>query len=279
MTKTKDRSPGSSWSSVRCMAGPSSTCSKHRCSVSHARPASTKARQGHDTRPIDIERALKLDHAENPDRRDLQRKAAAHIAVHSQIGCDELPVLAPTTLAIELHRSCDAGRGARDRPDRCTTTRYVTRRKRAGGTPRCAIAVGASRVAPPLRRDRPGPVRTRRALGGDHHWAPPPFMAHPFPDRDGRAARLLSHALLRRRGAGSPSWSVAHGLARHVYAYRAVLARADDPPQGSRTAGACCPTVGWPSSTGSSSPPASTRCGSCARCCRQKPWAPGCGSS
>jgi Fic family protein len=55
---------------------------------------------------------------------------------------------------------------------------------------------------------------------------------HPFADGNGRTARLLSHALLRRAEVGSALWSVSRGLARHVEAYKAYLARADAPPQG-----------------------------------------------
>ncbi len=47
--------------------------------------------EGHDTRPIDIERALKLDYAGDPKRRDLRREAAAHIAVQSVIDHDAPP--------------------------------------------------------------------------------------------------------------------------------------------------------------------------------------------
>jgi hypothetical protein len=58
-----------------------------------------------------------------------------------------------------------------------------------------------------------------------------PALDSPFRRRQRRRRPLLSHALLRRAGVGSPLWSVARGLARNVAAYRAYLARADDPPQ------------------------------------------------
>ena len=67
------------------------------------------------------------------------------------------------------------------------------------------------------------------AIAAAHHRL---LWIHPFADGNGRVARLLSHALLRRAGVGSPLWSVARGLARNVDAYRVYLARADDPPQG-----------------------------------------------
>src|SRR5450432_111512 len=41
--------------------------------------------EGHDTHPIDIERALKQDYSEDPHRRDLQHEAQAHIAVQQWI--------------------------------------------------------------------------------------------------------------------------------------------------------------------------------------------------
>jgi len=67
------------------------------------------------------------------------------------------------------------------------------------------------------------------AIAALHHRL---LWVHPFADGNGRTARLLSHALLRRAGVGSALWSVSRGLARHVDAYKAHLARADAPPQG-----------------------------------------------
>ncbi len=41
--------------------------------------------EGHDTHPIDIERALKKDYSADPRQRMLQREAEAHIAVQKWI--------------------------------------------------------------------------------------------------------------------------------------------------------------------------------------------------
>lgn len=41
--------------------------------------------EGHDTHPVDIERALKQDYSADPGKRDLQREARAHIALQEWI--------------------------------------------------------------------------------------------------------------------------------------------------------------------------------------------------
>lgn len=41
--------------------------------------------EGHDTHPVDIERALKNDYSKDTKKRDLQLEATAHIAVQSWI--------------------------------------------------------------------------------------------------------------------------------------------------------------------------------------------------
>jgi hypothetical protein len=61
--------------------------------------------EGHDTRPIDIERALRADFAAEPKRQDLQLEAAAHIAVQTVIDSGGMDVdVGLSSLAIDIHR-------------------------------------------------------------------------------------------------------------------------------------------------------------------------------
>src|SRR5437016_931394 len=61
--------------------------------------------EGHDTHPIDIERALKGDYSNDAKRRDLQLEAKAHIAVQQWIDQGALTGRAVTADSIlEIHR-------------------------------------------------------------------------------------------------------------------------------------------------------------------------------
>jgi Fic family protein len=73
------------------------------------------------------------------------------------------------------------------------------------------------------------PGRLLSELGAMHHRL---VWIHPFADGNGRASRLLTHAILRRIGVGSPLWAVSRGLARNVERYKALLQAADEPRRG-----------------------------------------------
>jgi len=61
--------------------------------------------EGHDTHPIDIERALKNDYSENTEKRNLQLEAKAHIAVQQWIDEGALHGRATSSEGIcEIHR-------------------------------------------------------------------------------------------------------------------------------------------------------------------------------
>lgn len=197
--------------------------------------------EGHDTRPIDIERALRADFSAEPRRRDLQLEAAAHISVQAAIDAGKLDgFTAPSALMLEIHRRFyenlppslrfveedETGRRVEIHPGQLRTGH---------------VKVGHHIAPPPgelpgwlSRFDEGAPERFGRAdrpvvVAALHHRL---LSIHPFADGNGRTARLLSHALLRRADVGSALWSVSRGLARNVDAYKTRLARADAPPQG-----------------------------------------------
>ena len=61
--------------------------------------------EGHDTHPVDIERALKNDYSTNPEKRNLQLEAKAHIAVQQWIDEGGLHNRAVTAEGLcEIHR-------------------------------------------------------------------------------------------------------------------------------------------------------------------------------
>src|SRR5476651_66842 len=61
--------------------------------------------EGHDTHPIDIERALKDDYSKDTKKRDLQLEAKAHIAVQQWIDSGALKGRVVTAESIkEIHR-------------------------------------------------------------------------------------------------------------------------------------------------------------------------------
>ena len=193
--------------------------------------------EGHDTHPIDIERALKNNYSKDPRKRDLQLEAKAHIAVQKWIDEGGLTGRSETRDGIcEIHRRfCDLLPA-----DLLWTTDPDTH----------------ERV-----RVIPGELRERDVKVGDHvaisSGAVPRFLArfeevyshlskadsilsaaaahhrlvwiHPFVDGNGRVARLMSHAMLLETLDTGAVWSVARGLARNVDRYKALLAACDAP--------------------------------------------------
>src|SRR5216684_2768184 len=65
--------------------------------------------EGHDTHPVDIERALKNDYSKDPRKRDLQLEAKAHVTVQKWIDGGGLRERAVTSDGIREihHRFCE----------------------------------------------------------------------------------------------------------------------------------------------------------------------------
>jgi Fic family protein len=191
--------------------------------------------EGHDTHPIDIERALQGDYSKDTKKRDLQLEAKAHIAVQQWIDEGGLKGRAVTSESIrEIHRRfCEA------LPEDLLWVEDPTTHQRMKVIPGALrthdvavgghIAISAQAVPRFLQRfeevyGRLGKSETILAVAAAHHRL---AWIHPFLDGNGRVARLMSHAALLEALDTGAVWSVARGLARNVAAYKGHLAACD----------------------------------------------------
>jgi Fic family protein len=191
--------------------------------------------EGHDTHPVDIERALKGDYSNEARQRDLQLEARAHITVQKWIDNGGLSGRAVATASIrEIHRRfCEA------LPDDLLWVEDPVTKERIKVIPgelrHRNVAVGRhipiSAPAVPRfleryeeRYSRLGKTDTIVATAAAHHRL---AWIHPFLDGNGRVARLVSHATLLDALDTGAVWSIARGLARNVDAYRGHLAACD----------------------------------------------------
>ena len=193
--------------------------------------------EGHDTHPVDIERALKNDYSKDRHKRDLQLEAKAHIEVQRWIDADGLKGRAVTASGIcEVHR-----RFCEHLPDdllwvedRATKERVRVvpgeLRKRDVEVGR-HVAISPGAVPRFLERfeevyDRLNKTEAILATAGAHHRL---LWIHPFLDGNGRVARLMSHASMLELLDTGAVWSIARGLARNVREYKVHLANCDLP--------------------------------------------------
>lgn len=191
--------------------------------------------EGHDTHPIDIERALKGDYSKNAEKRDLQIEAKAHIAVQQWIDTGGLKGSATTADSItEIHRHfCEK------LPEDLLWAEDPTTKERIKVTPGELrqrdvsvgqhIPVSAPAVPRFLQRyeevySKLGKTETIIATAAAHHRL---AWIHPFLDGNGRVARLVSHATLLDALDTGAVWSIARGLARNVNEYKSHLAACD----------------------------------------------------
>ena len=191
--------------------------------------------EGHDTHPIDIERALNGDYSNDATKRDLQLEAKAHIAVQQWIDGGGLQGRATSAGAIrEIHR-----RFCAELPDHLQWIEdpatggklkiepgELRHRDVAVGS---HIPVSAPAVTRFLKRfeegyNSLGKTETIISTAAAHHRI---AWIHPFLDGNGRVARLMSHATLREVLDTGAIWSIARGLARNVAAYKRHLAACD----------------------------------------------------
>lgn len=193
--------------------------------------------EGHDTHPVDIERALKNDFSADPAKRDLQLEATAHIAVQGWIDGGGLTGPATSVDGLrEVHR-----RFCERLPQSMLWIEPVEGGERVPVEPgalrtrdvRVGRHIAVSPGAVPRFLDhfawayqKRGATDAIVSLAAAHHrfaWI------HPFLDGNGRVARLMSHAMLLDALDTGGMWSIARGLGRNVQAYKQHLAACDLP--------------------------------------------------
>lgn len=193
--------------------------------------------EGHDTHPIDIERALRNDFSDDPLKRYLQLEARAHIEVQQWIDGGGLFGRAHTRAGLEE-----------------THARFYAE------LPEDLLWVEMPNTGERVRVE-PGHLRERDVQVGRHvaisPGAVPRFMEHfewaygrlgrsdaivsvaaahhrfvwihPFLDGNGRVARLMSHAMMLDALDTGGMWSVARGLGGTAERYKQHLAACDLP--------------------------------------------------
>ncbi|MGV3626780.1 MAG: Fic family protein [Betaproteobacteria bacterium] len=191
--------------------------------------------EGHDTHPIDIERALNNDYSSDSAQRDLQLEAKAHITVQAWIDGGGLQGREATATAVyEIHRRFCAQLPEEllwvDNPDTGTRLRVVPGKVREADV-KVGRHVPVSPGAVPRFMQRYeevfsklGRAESILASAAMHHRL---VWIHPFLDGNGRVARLMSHAHWFAQLETGGVWSIARGLARKVDTYKQLLANCD----------------------------------------------------
>jgi Fic family protein len=191
--------------------------------------------EGHDTHPVDIERALKNDYSAEPEKRNLQLEAIAHIAVQKWIDDGGLKGRATTAEGIqEMHRRF-AGLLPEEllwteEPDTGERVKVIPGKLRERDV-KVGRHVPVSPGAVPRFMERfekgyshLGKSSAILAAAGAHHRL---LWIHPFLDGNGRVARLMSYAMLLETLDTGGIWSIARGLARNESSYKSQLMACD----------------------------------------------------
>ena len=191
--------------------------------------------EGHDTHPVDIERALKNDYSADQHKRDLQLEAKAHISVQQWLDAGNLRGRSVTSEGLrEIHkRFCVLLPDDMlwvEEPDTHERLRVVP-----GALRRNDVKVGRHIAISPGAIPRflahfetvygsVGKTDAILASAAAHHRL---LWIHPFLDGNGRVTRLMSHCMLLDALDTGGIWSVSRGLARNVEAYKSHLAACD----------------------------------------------------
>ena len=198
--------------------------------------------EGHNTHPRDIDRSLNSDFSTEPEKRNLQLEAKAHIEVQSLIDeeaftgklvsfefiswihkefCQRLPEELLFVTNKDTKENIQIKPGALR--DKGAQVGYHI-------APDCnQLELFLSRFEEAYNPDKLSAIQQIIAAAAMHHRL---LWIHPFFDGNGRVTRLFSYAYLKSIGVGSSLWSIARGLARRDSEYKSLLMAADMQRQG-----------------------------------------------
>jgi Fic family protein len=206
--------------------------------------------EGHHAKPKDIERALVEDWEPEPQRRNLQIEARAHVRVQQAIdqlySTGNLPEPASVEFLRRLHREFyldatdtmlwigDEAYGFRMEPGafRSLPEHNVSVGRHLPPSSDCVVEF-MRYFEQRYRLASMGKGERIIAMAASHHRL---AYIHPFLDGNGRVSRLMSHAMGLMAGIGASGlWSVSRGLARGLESrqdYKNKMDYADTPRQG-----------------------------------------------
>ena len=197
--------------------------------------------EGHNTHPLDIERAMKKDYSNDPGKRTLQMESKAHIEVQQKM---EKRLSEESNLSIcsfdfisWIHKEF-----YKELPEEfrfVETKEGKTEEVKPGEMRTGEVEIG-EHVAPSAKAlprflerfeeaYRPNttkdPIKNIIAAAASHHRL---AWIHPFLDGNGRVMRLFTHAyMVREKLDGDGLWSISRGFSKKQDLYRAALHNAD----------------------------------------------------
>jgi Fic family protein len=194
--------------------------------------------EGHDTHPVDIERALKKRLQPGCPQ---ARPAARSQGTHRRAAVDRSRGL-QGGLAVRAEGICEIHRRFCDfLPEDLLWVEDPATKERVRLAPRELrkldlrignhVAVSPGAVPRFLERfaqvyGNAGKTESIISTAAAHHRL---LWIHPFMDGNGRVARLMSHAMMLDRLDSGAVWSVARGLARKVQEYKRLHSNCDVP--------------------------------------------------
>ncbi len=201
--------------------------------------------EGHNTHPVDIDRAMREDFSKDPAKRARQLESKAHIEVQKCI--ESRLEEAPETVITSKSFLCWIHKEFYERMPK----EYLVVQRADGKTEKVIpgkireLEVEVGRHLPPkseclnafMKRfeEAYDPHRLKGlnqviATAASHHRL---AWIHPFMDGNGRVTRLMTHAYLKKAKIdGHGLWTVTRGFARNREEYLAALAGADQPRRG-----------------------------------------------